>query len=338
MNRNTHLQSVLPSSKAKKYPSPLFPKKEDLEKALKNKGLKIILNKPLKGGFFSKVYSAELDNQSVVVKYIDTIIPFDPTEFFIDKEQSRTDLKVLELFSDSINVKVPKVLLKIPEINVIIMENLLEQNFILLNDLILDKKLDLNSGEKIGKSLAFFAKESKKFKEFETNESAEQSVYERGLELRLAYPNSQKQYLFLEKEFTKNNQYFCWPDDHPKNIFVKKNGECAFIDFGRSVWADQRYMLPNFLAHIVIYTLTGNIDRNLAKKYIENCIDSYREIEPIDEDIFRQYLAMEIIHRTTGKWIAGVDTKEQKLTLYKFGLTVFDNKIDSVKKLLQLLS
>jgi len=338
MNKNKYIQSVLPSSKAKKYPSSLFPNKKDLEKALKKKGLNIFLQEPLKGGFFSKVYSAELEEKSVVVKYIDTIIPFDPTEFFINRDQSKTDSQVLKLLQNSKNIKVPKIIKSFPEICCVLMEDLGENNFILLNDLILSRKLTLNSASEIGRSLAYLVKESRNFKQFKTNESAEQSIYERGLELRLAYPNSQKQYIFLENEFTKNNQYFCWPDNHPKNIFVKENGDCAFIDFGRSVWADQRYMLPNFLAHIVICTLIGYINFDLAKKYINNCIVSYKKIEPIDENIFCQYLAMEVLHRANGKWITGVETKEQKLSLYKFGLTVFDDKISYINKLLQLLS
>ena len=338
MNRNKYIQSVLPSLNSKKYPRPLFPKKEDLEKALKKKGLNILLQEPLKGGFFSKVYSAKLDNKLTVVKYIDTIIPFDPTEFFISRDQSKTDLQVLKLLQNSKNIKVPKIIKSFPEIHCVILEDMRENNFVLLNDLILNKKLTLNSASEIGKSLAYLTKESRNFKQFETNESAEQSIYERGLELRLAYPNSQSQYLFLEKEFTTNNKYFVWPDGHPKNIFINKKDECAFIDFGRSHWGDQRYMLPNFLAHIIIYCLAGYIEKDLAKNYILQCVDTSKQIIPIDENIFCQYLAMEVLHRARGKWISGIKTKEQKLTLYKFGLTVFDNKIDSVNKLLQLLS
>lgn len=338
MNRNEFINSVLPSHTRKDYPSPMFPKKEDLENALKIKGINVILNEPLKGGFFSKVYSAKLDDSPVVVKCIDSVTPFDPTEFFIDRKQYDTDIKVLELFSQSLKIKVPKVHLKIPEVNTVIMEDLREDGYVLLNDLILGKKLDINSSGKIGEALANLIKESRNFEEFETNESAEQSIYERGLELRLAYPNSQKEYLYLEKEFVGNNKYFCWPDNHPKNIFVKENGDCSFIDFGRSVWADQRYMLPNFLAHIVIYSLAGYIPKGLAENYVRECVDSYKKIEPIDEDIFCQYLAMEVLHRANGKWIAGVDKKEQKLALQQFGLTVFDEKVKTINQLVNLLN
>lgn len=338
MNKNKYFQSVLPSLNPKKYSQPFFPKKEDLEKALKKEGLNILLQKPLKGGFFSKVYSAILDGRKVVVKYIDAIIPFDPTEFFIDKKQFGTDLKVLKLLAHIKKVLVPKVILAKPRINVVIMEDLKEKGFVLLSDLILDRKLNVNSAKKIGQSLAFLIKQSRNFTEFKTNESAEQSIYERGLELRLAYPNNQKHYLFLENEFIKNNQYFCWPDNHPKNIFVNKNGDCVFIDFGRSIWADQRYMLANFLAHIIIYFLIGFLKKDLAKRYFTECIMSYQKAESIDESTFCQYLAMEVLHRANGKWIAGVKTKEQKLALYKFGLTVFDDKINSINELIQLLS
>ena len=60
-------------------------------------------------------------------------------------------------------------------------------------------------------------------------------------------------------------------------------------------------------------------------------------MEPIDELLFCQYLAMEVFHRANGKWITGIDTKKQKLALLKFGYTVFDEKIYIINKLLNLL-
>ena len=46
---------------------------------------------------------------------------------------------------------------------------------------------------------------------------------------------------------------------------------------------------------------------------------------------------MEVLHRANGKWIQGVETKEQKLSLYKLGLTVFDEKINTINQLINLL-
>jgi len=83
--------------------------------------------------------------------------------------------------------------------------------------------------------------------------------------------------------------------------------------------------------------LTGHLNKAQSIEYIENCTSSYKELESVDEEIFCQYLAMEVLHRTNGKWIEGVDNYKQKIKLYTFSLRVFDEKIDSVKKLLSLL-
>ncbi|MBI5127245.1 hypothetical protein HZA76_02200 [Candidatus Roizmanbacteria bacterium] len=338
MNKNRYFYPVSLSSTPKKYPVPLFSDKNQLEKELNRLGLKISIGGALKGGTVSQVYSGRLDHKKVVIKHVDNLIPFDPTEFFIDKNGLKTDVQVLKKLDKSKNIRVPKVIKVFFEINTIILEDLNESGFYLLNDKIILRELDVNSALTIGESLANLALESREWEKFITNESVEQSIYERGLELRLAYPNTQTEYLFLEKEFVSNNQYFCWPDGHPKNILINKKGECAFIDFGRSHWGDQHYMLPNFLAHIVIYYLAGYIEKELTRDYLLQCINTFKKIEPVDENIFCQYLAMEVLHRANGKWITGIETKEQKLALLKFGYTVFDEKIGSVDKLLKLLS
>jgi hypothetical protein len=97
-------------------------------------------------------------------------------------------------------------------------------------------------------------------------------------------------------------------------------------------------MLPNFLAHIIIYSLIGYIEKNLAAGYLLRCIDTFKKYESINENIFCKYLAMEVLHRANGKWIQGIETKEQKLSLLKFGMTVFDDKINFISKLLRLFS
>ena len=83
-------------------------------------------------------------------------------------------------------------------------------------------------------------------------------------------------------------------------MLVSPVEEVCFIDFGRSIWADQRYMLPNFLAHIVIYGLAGYIKPNLAKQYLLDCVYAYKKLEPVEESLFCRYLAMEVLHRSMG--------------------------------------
>ena len=159
----------------------------NLEKILQAKGLKIKIKKILKGGTVSQVYTADLDGQAVVVKHTDDLQPFDPTEIFISKNGHLVDTKVLQLLQKS-SVKAPQVIKFFPDIFTTVMVDVRTDGFTLLSDLILDKSLPLNSAAKIGRALANLAQESRRFKKFKTNETAGQSIYERGLELRLTYP------------------------------------------------------------------------------------------------------------------------------------------------------
>jgi hypothetical protein len=43
------------------------------------------------------------------------------------------------------------------------------------------------------------------------------------------------------------------------------------------------------------------------------------------------------LHRASGKWIQRIDTVKQKTALYKFGLEVFDNKVETIAELIALL-
>ncbi|MFA6017024.1 MAG: hypothetical protein WC744_02975 [Patescibacteria group bacterium] len=335
---NTIINPITVDKVKRSYPKPsLLANKTNLQKELQKRGLNIILKESLKGGFISQVYSATLDDKEVVVKHTAGAIPFDPTELYLDKKSHDVDCKVLKMLQNNSKIKVPKLIFNFPDITTSIMENLYSQNFELMQNQIFTRKISVKTAESVGKSIAYLTIESRKWKEFSVTQTASMSVYERGLELRLAYPNSQKEYLELEKEYIKNNKNWSWPDCHPKNIFVNKKDEVTFIDFGYSQWADQRFMLPSHLAHIVIYCLSGYIEKDLAKEYILRCIDTSKEIEPIDENIFCKYLAMEVFHRANGKWVVGIDKKEQKLALLKFVFTVFDEKINKINQLLNLL-
>lgn len=337
-HNNKFVNPISVDSKKRMYPKPSsLVNKLNLQKELQKRGLNIVLKESLKGGFISQVYSAKLDKKEIVVKHTAGAIPFDPTELYLDKKSHNVDCKVLKKLQKNSKIKVPELLFDFPDITTSIMENLYYQNFELMQNQIFDKKLSLKAAKSVGDSLAHLNIESRQWKEFSVVQIALMSIYERGLELRLAYPNSQKEYLTLEKTYTENNQYWSWPDGHPKNIFVNKKGEVAFIDFGYSQWADQRFMLPSHLAHIIIYALVGYINLDLAKEYIKECVDTYKKIEYVDENIFCQYLGMEVLHRANGKWIQGIETKEQKLALYKFGLTVFDDKINKISRLVGFL-
>ena len=338
MSKQTFVLPISKGSQKRSYPaSSTLSNKDQLQTALKKIGVDAMLEGTLKGGFISQIYEARINNKLVVVKHTENVTPFDPTELFINRKGHNIDTKVLKLLSKSKTIRVPHVYYFFPKITTTIMEDLLPEGFQLLSSLLVKKELPANSASSIGTMLANLARESKNWKQFSTNESAQESIYERGLELRLAYPNSQSQYLSLEKQFTENATNWVWPDGHPKNMFVKPNGEVAFIDFGRSHWGDQQYMLPNFLAHIVIYSIAGYLNKEQTKTYIINCVSAYKKLEPVNEKLFCEYLAMEVLHRGNGKWIEGINKRKQKIKLLNFGLTIFDDNIYSIEKLLQLL-
>ena len=86
--------------------------------------------------------------------------------------------------------------------------------------------------------------------------------------------------------------------------------------------------MPNGLAHIAIYALTGHIHSNVAVAFIEQALDAYKQILSVDEEIFCKYLATEVLHRWAGKWIDGVESAEQKLKLLNFAMKVYSQFVD----------
>jgi hypothetical protein len=277
-----YVNPVVSSSNKKTYDQLLYNTPEKLQSKLNALGINIKLGNALKGGFASsQVYESVWQNKPSVVKHTEDLIPYDPTEIFSSKKGHNIDTKILKKLYQSKNIRVPNVYVHLSKITTTIMEDLRSSGYHLLHDSIMKKSVSVVSAAPIGSMLANLAQTTQSWKPFHTNESAFQNMYERGLELRLAYPNTQTQYITLEKEYTTHNPQWVWPDGHPKNILVTSNGDAAFIDFGRSHWGDQRFMLPNFLAHIVIYTLGGYIDKQLAKNFILACVDAYSTLEKI---------------------------------------------------------
>ena len=302
--------------------------KESLATLLRQRGVEVELRETLKGGTVSQVYSGRWQGQTVVIKHTEDLEPFDPTEIRIDKAGHLVDTEILKRLAGT-EIEVPKVLAYFPEITTTVMEDVRGRGVELLQTKINRGELPEGVARLIGRRLGQLGQEMRRWERIRTNETGEESIYERGLELRLIYPNQQREYLELEKRFLAHNQYLCWPDGHPKNILVDNESQVVFIDFGRSVYGDQDYMLPNFLAHIVIYALAGYVEREQAKRFGRAVIAGYQEITEDNEVVMVKYLAMEVLHRAFGKWIEGVKTREQKLRLVEFGLGVFDDKVKS---------
>ncbi|MDD3647011.1 MAG: hypothetical protein PHS44_00725 [Candidatus Dojkabacteria bacterium] len=333
MNRNKYIHNVRPSLSPIKVKNPVFEDSKVLEKFLEERLGGIKLGKVLKGGIVSRVYEAYWNDQKVVVKHTEDFQPQEPTMFFESRRGHNLDTRILKRLAQG-SISAPKVFRHFPNVTTTVLEDLGESGYRLLSNIILSRSLRIESAEKVGRELARLIKITRQWNKFYTEESAEQCFYERSLEMRLLLPESAELHEDLRKEFTGNNKYLNWPDGDPKNIFIKDGGECCFIDFGRSNFSDQRYILANFLAHILLYSLAGYIPKKLGIAYFEKCFESYMRILPVDEDIFTKYLGMEVLHRSCGKWIKGIYEHRQKLQALKFGMTVFENKINTIDRLI----
>lgn len=343
MNNKIYPHPLSFSDKKKVYPQ-LSPYKDrgSLEAELKKRGLNIKLGNLLAGGVMSQVYEAKLDERKVIVKHTEDrgeglfSAPFSPYDFFLGRESGNLDTIIIKKLKNSV-IKTPTVIHYFPDIYTTILSDLREEGFILLMSEILERKFNTNSAENLGRNLALLNQEMKKWKPFETVESAEQQIYQRGMELRLFYANTQEYYKELESHYCKKGQYI-WTDGHPKNILVDSEGRVAFIDFGRTHMGDKEYVLPNFLAHIVIYGLAEYIDKKETIDYLSRAIESFRKIEDLDEKLFCKYLGMEVLHRSSGKWISGIDGRDKKLKNIEFGMKIFDLEIKTQTDLIDLLN
>ncbi len=287
-NNKIYVNPISVSRRKKMFPPPSkLSNAKSLENKLREFGLDISLGQRLKGGVVSQVYEARLKNKKVIVKHTEDLTPFDPTEIHIHRFGHNVDSVILKKLNKHRADLVPEVLYHFADITTTVMEDVREYGFTLYQNKLLQGKVVFNSAEAISRETAKMEQILCKIGRVKVNESAEESIYERGLELRLAYPNNQSQFKYIEKEFTGGKKCLVAPDNHPKNIFVNNHGAVKFIDFGRSCYADQRYMFPNFLAHILIFGLAGYYSLKDVKKYFTIAIDSYNKIKKIsDEKIF----------------------------------------------------
>jgi hypothetical protein len=331
---------VLPVSKSDNLPNivPANLSLEELAQELQNRRVTATLGRNLKGGVVSEVLEAALsDSTPVVVKYTTDWVSRDPTIVTIDKEGHNVDTQLLKYLAANTNLRVPHILNHFKDLPVTIMEDLRPAGFRLMSELLLEKSLPDNCAENIGQNLAVMQQAFSKHPEFATNESGWEIFYDRGQELRIVYPNDSSRYDALQERFTTHNQQLCAVDTHPKNMFVDQSGNMAWIDFGRSAWCDRDYALPNCLAHFVAYSLAGYIPMDACLDFIRRCVESYKQLLSVDEEVFCSYLALELLHRFAGKYITGIDSVSQKTTLLHVGLSIFDQKITTIDSLTNLL-
>ncbi|HEY4963197.1 MAG TPA: hypothetical protein VIH90_00685 [Candidatus Saccharimonadales bacterium] len=314
-----------------------IPTTSELEATLHERGVNVSIGETLKGGTVSQVYAANEDGRPVVVKHTGDVIDTDQTVYFIPRESHYVDTKMLKFLAANGSIRVPELLHDFADVPVSVMEDLRASGFTLLNDLLVAGKFPTNAAANIGTDIAEMMLALASHEEFETVLSGRQNYYERGLELRHTYPNDQAWYTTLEKRFTTANQQLIAVDTHPKNTFIDNEGNAAWIDFGFSAWADRDFALPNGLAHIAVYALTGHIQADEAKAFIETAVGAYRKLLPIEDEVFCTYFAAEVLHRWAGKWIVGVDNAQQKLKLLQFGMKVFDKEMFTLDSLGSLL-
>lgn len=316
---------------------PVLSKKE-IQHILEQAGHKVKMKEELKGGVVSKVYAASYNKEPAVVKATFATQPNDPTVFETTTDIHFADNRLLDYLASCKNIRVPHILMSFQDMPITIMEDLRSSGFLLYSDELLAGKLHMESATRVGKDIATIQKNLSRHVQFCTPLSALQNFYARGLELRLAYPNSQDWYKAIEKRFSTAHTQLIAVDTHPKNMFVNPTDEsCAWIDFGGSTWADRDFALPNFLAHIAVYAIADYVNKQEAVSYIEQAIASYREILDIKDDIFMTYFASEILHRWAGKWIEGVENQSQKLALLSYGTRIFDDQLFSVSSGMRLL-
>lgn len=227
----------------------------------------------------------------------------------------KLDAQILEDLQENTDIKVPKLIKYFEKENVTILENFNPDGFGLLQDsLIKGEKLDPKVFENIGRTLAHINNFSKNSgKKYKGLEDPQMQMEQRFVELMTSLYDGRMQYFnqLWEDIHNSENRYFGWPDGHPKNIAVDKENSVLIFDFGRSVEFDLDYVLPNFLAHILLFSLTGAIDFELGIQYVQKTIQSFnsnaKKLNPnytFNERKFVWYAVAEIAHRgKTMRWI-----------------------------------
>jgi hypothetical protein len=319
-------------------PYEIFPKlviddKVQVEDALRSLGLDVSLGLPLKGGVVSLVYEGNTDNTPVIIKYTKDHSDADPTNYYMPSETHFIDL--LHYLKDQ--VRVPAVYFSDARNPLTVMEDLRTDDYTLISLQLLNGILPLSSAKDIGSDIAVIQKSLSEHMPFYSALSGPQLYYSRGQELRQIYPSHPEYYRENFERFINENQQLSAVDTHPKNSFTDSSGNVAWIDFGCSAWCDRDFALPNFLAHIAVYSIAGYVDTEEATLFIRDSIDSYSASMPIDEQVFSKYFAGEILHRWAGKWIEGIDSTEKKINILKFGTAIYDEKKFSIDSLLNHL-
>lgn len=349
MNKNAFILPVSATFRDIKYPDELIKNAEGLEKQLRSKNIAVKIGKKVANEINSIQYEGVLDKQKVVISHTENIVPETPVEFLIMNESFDVDLKILKRLETAQYFQTPSMIHTLPKIKTYIAHDMQTQGFENLKKQFLKKKVSKKTALSVGRALAHLAQLSRTWEEFKTNESAQLSFYERSLEFLILYPEKLDLYRKLADEFSqfsddrdkqdKLARNFVWPDCHPSNMMTDKKEGIVLMNFGRSYWGDQRYMLPSFLAHVMIYSLLGYLTKGKAVEYVKECVSGYDKLEKItNEAIFCQYLGLEVLHCSFGRKFDAIKTTKDKGITLKLGMSIFDNEIKSINTLLKTFS
>lgn len=348
MNKNVYILPVSATFREIKYPEKVISSKEHLEKKLKGQEINIEIIEEIGGSRTNSIYRAKMDDQNIYVKHTEHSIPETAIDFLIMSSSHDVEIRVLKRLQASQDFRVPRVLKNFPKFTTYLMEDLEDAGFESFAKQILKNKMNKKSAVKIGEKLGKLTVQSQGWEEFKTNESAAIIFYERSLELLIAYPNKADMINALGENFQLTSEdketqaslprFFVWEGSVPKNMLINKDGDVAFVDFGRSHWGDQQFMPAIFIAHILLYSIAGYIKEKDAKEYVSEFYKSYKDNAPItSEATLIKYLAMEMLHRANGKGFEGIKSSDDALKIQKFARNLIDKNVDTLKKALNQL-
>lgn len=218
------------------------------------------------------------------------------------------DAEILSKLQSHSSIKVPSLVYVNTDHYVTIMDNFYTHGCNLLENSLIDhRSLPLKTYFNIGRMLADVVTTFPRLS-LQTP-CAEDQLFQlehRTEEMRISlYDNRMDFYNELFDSLRHDHQGLIWTDGHPKNIAVNMKGDVIFFDFGRSIVCDVDYVLPNFLAHIILVCITGCIPfprmkvifAKVMNAYVTRITETNNNYYPFDEKKFIYYIMTELVHR-----------------------------------------
>jgi len=292
---------------------------------------------PISGGYASQVFEGFFNGRPVIIKHTEDL-ENPGSNLILSRKAIETGIKVISLLQEVAEIRVPNVIAYDPEIATMVMEDLREDGYVHTPKYVRENhSLPAESARKAGLAFGHLVRESRSWgPELPTRTAMEDILLTtRGIVATYG-PNSFYEIRIIQRFI--QNQGWVWWDSTPNNTLVKGDGKTAFIDFDSSCWGDRQITLPMFLSHIIIYGLTGHMDRSDAIEYIRNCVQAFREVESLDESAFCQYAAMEILGNSKGQFTQVGVGDSQTSVLESFAKKVLETNMDRIDDLIDLMS